>query len=51
MRAKSRAHAEAHVAELGYIADEFTCDNCRAAHCCSMVFDLYNTNGDCLAEK
>ncbi len=29
----------------------FTCDNCVSAPTCAYVFDAYNTNGDCLAEK
>lgn len=29
----------------------FTCDDCPAKRTCGFVFDLYNTNGDCLAEK
>lgn len=30
---------------------EFTCDNCAHMPECSLAFDLYNTNGDCLASK
>jgi hypothetical protein len=29
----------------------FTCDRCQARHTCEFAFDLYNTDGDCLAEK
>lgn len=29
----------------------FTCDDCAARYNCNFCFDLYNTNGDCLAEK
>lgn len=29
----------------------FTCDNCAHAPVCGLVFDAYNTNGDCLASK
>ena len=29
----------------------FTCDDCAAATECEFVFDPYNTDGDCLAEK
>jgi hypothetical protein len=32
-------------------ADKFTCDECGVAPTCTLVFDWYNTNGDCLAEK
>lgn len=33
------------------VPDSFTCDECGFAPKCTLVFDLYNTNGDCLAEK
>lgn len=26
----------------------FTCDDCGARFTCTLVFDMYNTNGDCL---
>ena len=29
----------------------FTCDDCPARKMCHFVFDPYNTDGDCLAEK
>jgi hypothetical protein len=29
----------------------FTCDSCRHRPICVYVYDAYNTNGDCLAEK
>jgi hypothetical protein len=29
----------------------FTCDNCPWATVCTLVFDGYNTSGDCLWEK
>lgn len=29
----------------------FTCDDCPAKNTCDFAFDLYNTDGDCLAEK
>lgn len=31
--------------------DKFTCDACGFRHRCELVFDPYNTDGDCLAEK
>ena len=31
--------------------DKFTCDDCGARFVCVLVFDAYNTDGDCLAEK
>lgn len=29
----------------------FTCDKCELAPTCTLAFDLYNTDGDCLASK
>lgn len=29
----------------------FTCDGCIRAPICTLVYDLYNTDGDCLWEK
>ncbi len=29
----------------------FTCDDCGGTAVCDWVYDLYNTDGDCLAEK
>lgn len=29
----------------------FTCTSCNQQSYCSFAFDLYNTDGDCLAEK
>ncbi len=29
----------------------FTCDDCGARWTCPYVFDWYNQDGDCLAEK
>ncbi len=31
--------------------DKFTCDECGANDTCDLAWDLYNTDGDCLAEK
>jgi len=31
--------------------EEFTCNECKDAPCCPYVYDLWNTNGDCLAWK
>lgn len=30
---------------------KWTCDDCFARRTCEFVFDPYNTDGDCLAEK
>ena len=38
-------------ADDGEPKDGFTCDACDARFTCAFVFDGYNTNGDCLAEK
>ncbi len=29
----------------------FTCDDCPSRRTCEWAFDVYNTDGDCLAEK
>jgi hypothetical protein len=29
----------------------FTCDNCGLRYTCEWVFDMYNTDGDCIASK
>lgn len=31
--------------------EEFTCHGCPSAGTCEFAWDLYNTDGDCLAEK
>lgn len=46
VRARSIAHAKEH--DYSY---NFTCDDCGARFSCTLAYDLYNTNGDCLAEK
>ena len=49
IRAKAVEYA---VKNLDWPADmKFTCDGCPAAKKCSWVYDLYNTDGDCLALK
>jgi len=45
LRAASTAHVEEGPPEA------FTCDDCDARHRCTLVFDWYNTDGDCIAEK
>jgi len=30
---------------------EFTCNDCDVSTSCPFAWDLYNLNGDCLAEK
>ena len=39
-----------HVVSVHDVA-KFTCDTCSARFKCELVFDPYNTDGDCLAEK
>ena len=34
--------------ELGYTFKYITCDNCDINSTCTVAFDLYNTDGDCL---
>ncbi len=31
--------------------DDFTCNVCQEIYTCRWSFSLYNTDGDCLAEK
>lgn len=31
--------------------NRFTCDDCPMAVHCTLAFDVYNTDGDCLYEK
>ncbi len=49
--AADRAKIVAMYAEHGEAIDAFTCDDCGARFTCTLVFDAYNTDGDCLAEK
>jgi hypothetical protein len=40
--------------EIGFFTEcegEFTCDDCNIACWCTLVYDAYNTNGDCLLSK
>lgn len=37
--------------ESGCAPESFTCDDCAARYVCCLVFDWYNTDGDCLAIK
>jgi len=37
--------------KFGYSITEFTCDECKSRFTCHYVFDAYNTDGDCLANK
>lgn len=39
------------IEEYGVGEINFTCDDCPAKRVCQFAFDLYNTDGDCLAEK
>lgn len=48
LRAESKVHLDI---IYGHIVDVFTCDDCTAAQTCSLAFDGYNTNGDCLLSK
>jgi hypothetical protein len=31
--------------------DEFICNNCPEVDTCEFAWDLYNTDGDCVADK
>lgn len=48
VRKASRHHL---AVNYGHRVTEFTCDMCTSAPTCSLAFDGYNTNGDCLLEK
>jgi hypothetical protein len=49
---RARAVENAPVYLLARIgADGFTCDGCDHAPRCQLAYDLYNTDGDCLASK
>lgn len=37
--------------ERGYDIDACTCNDCPDKDSCNCAFDLYNTQGDCLASK
>lgn len=42
----------ARVAEItGTSPAKFTCDDCKIANICTLAFDGYNTDGDCLYDK
>ena len=49
--AADRAKMVALYEDAGLAINEFTCDECGARYQCKLVFDAYNTHGDCLAEK
>jgi len=46
-----RAEAVALAGRVGVQFTIFTCDVCPRAARCNLAFDLYNTDGDCLASK
>ena len=37
--------------ERGYNIDNCTCNDCPDKETCNYAWDLYNTEGDCLASK
>lgn len=45
-RSIATIHAGGYEGELN-----FTCDSCDLKHKCSLAYDFYNTNGDCLLGK
>lgn len=50
-RKKERALTIIRKINENYQIDYFTCEKCGAKYTCPWVFDAYNVNGDCLAEK
>lgn len=51
MQLRARRVAEQDEHGLVLPAEGYTCDECGVKPTCVFVFDPYNTNGDCLAEK
>jgi hypothetical protein len=50
--AKMRDDVIQHLNRIHHYEDiNFTCDECDQRHVCPFVYDPYNTDGDCLAEK
>jgi len=39
------------LAEGGWPFETITCDDCADKDSCEWAYDLYNTDGDCLATK
>lgn len=46
-----RAMVDMAIGMFGDPPEHFTCDECPLAPRCSLAFDSYNTEGDCLYEK
>jgi hypothetical protein len=46
-----RKRAMADYSKMGYGPGKFTCDDCVDKRICTLAFDLYNTDGDCLMMK
>lgn len=46
-----KADAVDELKQFGSETDTFTCDGCSRAKICLLVYDQYNTNGDCLYDK
>lgn len=51
IRKKSIEDYAKHVAPIHEGNMKFTCDDCPDRFVCDLVFDFYNTDGDCLASK
>lgn len=46
-----RDEVSRHCAKAGYPIAVFTCDGCAMVTRCTLAFDPYNTDGDCLLDK
>lgn len=46
-----RAMVDMAIGMFGESPDHFTCDDCPMARRCTLAFDVYNVDGDCLYEK
>lgn len=49
--ARIRKEALAFGETIKYMLDKFTCDDCTDRFICTLAFDLYNTDGECLLMK
>ncbi len=50
---EKRAYTIGYIAGAGFKVEEITCDDCPSAKdgTCEWAWDVYNTDGDCLAVK
>jgi hypothetical protein len=51
MKKYNEQYKEVYGEEYKHKLEDFSCNECGAKDHCIYAWDLYNTNGDCLAEK